>query len=404
MESLYLYPELRAAFPELPATTVAALEQATQKKYRALRYDILWTGSAALPSCRYPQPFPVRADAWSVALDDDGRAIVSVRIGDREWRLRLKGGARYRRQLAGLRNMAQGGELALYKTAKGEILCKLVGWLRRPVTKEGTGTLYVRTCSDKLLVAEVLSGETGKIGIYKITGPAGRVYVGQSINIDNRWTEHKGAVLTSGSYYSERLKADVAEHGWGAFNFDVIEETLSLDERELHWIKQHSSHLDGYNNQSEMDRLTGKHPNDYRGNEEHREVWAENCDNIRRLCVQYAERCQRLSEDRKAEMGPNRSFQRSRKRFADKHHNRMSSAIQEIAAHLAKFAARRKFARVVYDDSVQWGEGLHFRYFELALRIKTKLDEAGIEFVKKSASGEVVEETPQPLAEELSYA
>src|SRR5262245_8806619 len=59
MPRLYLYPEARILFPELPSQTVAALERAVQRKYRALRFKILWTSAVSLPTFRYPTPFIV---------------------------------------------------------------------------------------------------------------------------------------------------------------------------------------------------------------------------------------------------------------------------------------------------------------------------------------------------------
>ncbi len=100
------------------------------------------------------RPFSQHNQMWSFEFNAQGQAVVSVRIGERRWELRLKGGARYARQTAGLKKLAQRGELAIYKSHDGTILCKLVGWLERPTTARGmAGTLHVRTAADRLLVA-----------------------------------------------------------------------------------------------------------------------------------------------------------------------------------------------------------------------------------------------------------
>ena len=54
MPRVYLYPEARQLFPSLPPQTIACLEQAMQKRYRELRYHIVWTRQRSLASFRYP--------------------------------------------------------------------------------------------------------------------------------------------------------------------------------------------------------------------------------------------------------------------------------------------------------------------------------------------------------------
>jgi len=156
MPRAYLYPQARVQFPTLPPQTIASLEQAIQRKYKAARYKVVWTCMASLPTLRYPQPFPVHNQSWTPTIIDD-RPHVSVRIGDRRMTLRLKGGSRFRRQLSAFRQMCKGtattGELALYRSGKN-LICKMVAWLPRPsVEREREGTLYVRTASDALLIA-----------------------------------------------------------------------------------------------------------------------------------------------------------------------------------------------------------------------------------------------------------
>ena len=70
------------------------------------------------------------------------------------------------------------------------------------------------------------------IGIYKITSPSNRVYIGQSINIELRWKDHKGPT-NSGS----RLHNSFKKHGAENHAFEVIEEceVEKLNERERYW-------------------------------------------------------------------------------------------------------------------------------------------------------------------------
>ncbi len=290
MPRVYLYPEIRAKWPELTPQSVASLEQAMQGKYRAKRYEVIWTCASTLPTMRYPQPFPVHNQSWSVYFDDGNRPVISIRIGESRWELRLKGGARYRRQLASVRQMVSGdatrGEAALYKQGD-DIMVKMVAWLPRPTTPKGLdGVLRVRTAENSLLVALDDKGER---------------------------------------------------------------------------------------------------------------IWTVNADHIPRWIAEYGRTLQRLREDRKAEQRPVPSFERHQDSLVAKQRNRMKSAVQMMAAQLANFARRRRYASVRYDDSAV-GYVLSFPYFLLRDRIKTVLDEYGIAFEHASA-GEITE-TGEPLAGE----
>jgi len=56
-------------------------------------------------------------------------------------------------------------------------------------------------------------------GIYKITSPSGRVYVGQSINIENRWNDYrKYKCKDQNLLYNSLMKYGVENH-----SFDVVE-------------------------------------------------------------------------------------------------------------------------------------------------------------------------------------
>lgn len=284
MPKAYLYPETRQRFPQLPPQTAASLEQATQAKYRAKRYEVVWTCKSSLPTFRYPTPFPLPNQAWSVSIEGE-TPVVSVRIGDRRWSLRLKGGPRYHRQRAAVESLASGsatkGELALYEQGK-DIMCKMVAWLpREPARKLDKRPLYVRTSYDN---------------------------------------EGKLAMI------------------------------VALNEKD--------------------DKL-----------------WIWNGDHIKRWSEEHRKQLQRWADDTKAEQRPVPAFADRRSAAAVKYRDRMSSAVREIAAMIAGYAQRRKFSSVRYDDSdISFCEG--FPWYNLRERLRTKLDELGIEM--DHASGEVV--------------
>ena len=71
------------------------------------------------------------------------------------------------------------------------------------------------------------------IGIYKITSPTGKIYIGQSNNIENRKKFYKRLdCINQIKLYNSLLK-----YSWKQHIFEVIEEcTLEqLNEREIYW-------------------------------------------------------------------------------------------------------------------------------------------------------------------------
>lgn len=288
MPKTYLYPETRTRFPLLPSQTCACLEQAVAKKYRAKRFEILWICKSSLPTYRYPTPFPVPNQGWSAWLDKE-RPHVSVRLGDKRWTLRLRSGPQFRRQLTSFRQLVSGeavqGQLDLYSKNK-TTMCKMVAWLPRPQTMQGTeGTLIVRTGAGSLL---------------------------------------------------------------RAFNFK--------DEK----------------------------------------LWEYHADHVVRWSAEHQRLVKRLADDQKFEQRPVPTFQQRRTDAAIKYRDRMSSAVREIASQLVKYAVRRKFASLTYDDSdVSHCE--QFTWFALRERIATKCDEMGIEFEHKPT---VAASAPEEVEEE----
>lgn len=154
MPKVYLYPETSARFPGLPSQSRAALEQSVQKKYRAKRYEIIWTCASSLPTFRYPTPYPVPNNSWR-CWSENSRPHVSLKL-EKRWTLRLRDGHKFRRQLAGFADLESGaaikGQIDLYPQDK-DIMCKIVGWFPRKAWQANYGTLYVRTMADSLLCA-----------------------------------------------------------------------------------------------------------------------------------------------------------------------------------------------------------------------------------------------------------
>ena len=109
------------------------------------------------------------------------------------------------------------------------------------------------------------------VGIYKITNSInGKVYIGESLDIERRWDEHK-LDLENGTHHSFKLQNDYNEYGKNNFMFEVLEE---IDNNlkviiqkclsyilESKYIKQYDSINNGYNVENSLDLiLKGEKP------------------------------------------------------------------------------------------------------------------------------------------------
>ena len=84
-------------------------------------------------------------------------------------------------------------------------------------------------------------------GIYKITNKInGMCYIGQSIDIEQRWRKHKNYPLKYSKY---PLYQAFEQFGIENFVFEVLEECKiqELDEKEKEYIKKFNSFNAGYN-------------------------------------------------------------------------------------------------------------------------------------------------------------
>src|SRR3990167_774301 len=114
----YTYPNIREQLPDLPSKSAASISNSVESKYRKRRYETIWTGSASLPSARYPQPFPVPNQAWSASFETAGTysgdpvPCVSVPLPGGRFLLQLRGGHEFARQLAAFRHLVSGEAVA----------------------------------------------------------------------------------------------------------------------------------------------------------------------------------------------------------------------------------------------------------------------------------------------------
>jgi group I intron endonuclease len=71
------------------------------------------------------------------------------------------------------------------------------------------------------------------IGIYKITSPSGKIYIGQSINIVIRWKKYE--ILDCKTQI--KLYRSLKKYGYENHIFEIVEECFEnhLNEREIYW-------------------------------------------------------------------------------------------------------------------------------------------------------------------------
>lgn len=76
------------------------------------------------------------------------------------------------------------------------------------------------------------------IGIYKITSPSGRIYIGQSINIDRRYKSYSRVRCEK----QVRIYHSINKYGWDSHVFEVVEECLAedLNTKERWWQDFHN--------------------------------------------------------------------------------------------------------------------------------------------------------------------
>ncbi len=84
-----------------------------------------------------------------------------------------------------------------------------------------------------------------KSGIYKITNPEGKIYIGKSVDCHRRFNDYRALDCKNqpGILYSLKM------YGWFHHTFEVIEECVNdvLITRERYWINHYNSIKEGLN-------------------------------------------------------------------------------------------------------------------------------------------------------------
>jgi group I intron endonuclease len=87
------------------------------------------------------------------------------------------------------------------------------------------------------------------IGIYKITNPKGKIYIGQSVNIEKRWYVYKNKINLNSKSIGIKLFRSLNKYTSDEHIFEIIEEISieQLNEREIFWINHYNSINKGLN-------------------------------------------------------------------------------------------------------------------------------------------------------------
>lgn len=106
-------------------------------------------------------------------------------------------------------------------------------------------------------------------GIYKITNKInGKIYIGQSVNIEERFKSHKYTYNNpKANGYNTKFYRALRKYGIENFTFEIVEEVVNkenLNKREIFWIQYYNSYKQGYNSTLGGDVVTENcelHPN-----------------------------------------------------------------------------------------------------------------------------------------------
>ena len=93
-------------------------------------------------------------------------------------------------------------------------------------------------------------GKDKTSGVYKITNQInGKVYIGQSVDLHSRLTNHIKASIGIGTIAHQLIHDAMAENGIENFTFEIIEkcEKEQLNKKEKLWIETYASDKYGYN-------------------------------------------------------------------------------------------------------------------------------------------------------------
>ena len=117
----------------------------------------------------------------------------------------------------------------------------------QPLRKLIWSEFYLKPFGD---LADRILGREKVCGIYKITNLLSKkVYIGQSVDVKTRWSNHIKASLGIDSIAHSKVHDAMAQDGVWNFTFELLEkcDKPMLNEREKYYIGFYQSNLYGYN-------------------------------------------------------------------------------------------------------------------------------------------------------------
>ena len=140
-------------------------------------------------------------------------------------------------------------------------------------------------------------------GIYKITNIInGNAYIGKSINIENRFKEHKRRALfaDASKEFDKVLYKAIRKYGIENFKFEVLEivdDVDLLDSREIFWISYYNTYKCGYNQTIGGDgnkNLSGENHQNHKISLydviDIRKRWAAKKESVRDIYIDYSDK------------------------------------------------------------------------------------------------------------------
>ena len=118
---------------------------------------------------------------------------------------------------------------------------------KEPLNKVIWKVYYEKPYTD--LIGRVV-GNSIKTGIYKITNmTSGKCYVGQAVNIAERWKQHIKRGMGADAPTQNKLYPAMLKEGVDNFTFEIVEECsrAELNEKEKYWITFYQGMEFGYN-------------------------------------------------------------------------------------------------------------------------------------------------------------
>ena len=109
----------------------------------------------------------------------------------------------------------------------------------------------------KALSVNVL-GNADVMGIYKITNViTGECYIGQAVNVRERWAEHAKCGLGIDTPVGNKLYAAMLEYGLWSFSWELLEKCPreQLNEKEKFYINMYQADTCGYNSNKGIDKI-----------------------------------------------------------------------------------------------------------------------------------------------------